>query len=637
MSRREGIADGRSPLPFAPQLSTPQISTPQLSGAEHSTPQLLTAGLSAPQRSGAGLSDAVLASPVISDPVVLAAARPAAPLAAAPLPAAPLSAAPLPAAPLPAAPLPAAPVPAALPAAPAVLGASAPPFPRGTAAVIPASLAVTKAAASVYEIVILGAGCAGLSACLALLEAGVSGPILMIDSRTEYLDDRTWCFWDVEPTRFTHLARARWTTWEVATASAVVRAESHPTPYVCLAASDFYTFALAALADAGSVEVRLGESAGEPVNETDGARVSTSTGVVHARHVLDCRGLPPLSREDVDPASTWIPQQFVGRHILSHRAVFDPGVCRLMDFSVDQSGGVRFMYVLPTSPFEALVEDVYMAETTADIERYRSEIDAYLLASFGLSPSEFTVLGEERGYIPMTDHTFVSRPSPNITRLGISGGATRPSTGYTFLGIQRSCRTAVDRIVEGTADVAQPPCSLLDTIFLRFLADHPSQAPRVFSLLFGRVETASLVRFLTERSGLLDHARLILALPKAAFLATAMRALAERWVARRSAGRSARRSVRARGEAEEVVAARRVAARRVPGRLKAEEVVAARRVAGREKAEEVVAARRVPGRVSGRFAAGPSALRARTLFRRAPRAVFTAAGAGTPSRPPHGG
>jgi hypothetical protein len=46
--------------------------------------------------------------------------------------------------------------------------------------------------------------------------------------------------------------------------------------------------------------------------------------------------------------------------------------------------------------------------------------------------------------------------------------------------------------------------------------------------MFGRVDTSSLVRFLTERSGVLDHARLILALPKLPFLRSAAKVLARR-------------------------------------------------------------------------------------------------------------
>ena len=402
--------------------------------------------------------------------------------------------------------------------------------PRGVAASIPEPLSTRRLDVDVFDIAILGAGCAGLSSCLALLEAGFSGPIVLIDSRRTYLDDRTWCFWDVEPTPFSHLARARWDTWKVASADTAVEVSAPTTPYLCLAATDFYRFALDSIAAFPNVELRLGESVGDLRDDDDLAHVITAAGVLRARHLVDSRGFSASHEQiaDARASSTWVAQQFLGLHIVADRPVFDPTECTLMDFDVDQSGGLRFMYVLPTSTSEALIEDVYMADTLLDADGYHGEIEQYLLQEFGLQRAEYEVVGQERGYIPMTDHRFTRRVSPRITALGTAGGATRPSTGYTFLAIQRSVVDLVDRIIGGAPDAVEPSCSLLDAVFLRFLADHPKSAPRIFSLLFGRVPTPSLVRFLTERSGMRDHLRLILALPKIPFLRTAVKVLATR-------------------------------------------------------------------------------------------------------------
>lgn len=403
---------------------------------------------------------------------------------------------------------------------------------RGSLAAIPESLLPHREVA-VYDVAILGAGCAGLSACVALLEAGMTGSIVLIDARDDYRDDRTWCFWDVEPTPFSHLARATFDTWFVRDDATAVRVEAPETPYLCLAATDFYSHALATIALYPNVELRLGQRVADLVDhplpdELYGlVSVATAEGPVRARHVVDSRGFSTGSAEAIEAkrASTWVPQQFVGIHIVADRPVFDPGECRLMDFGVDQSGGLRFMYVVPTSPFEALVEDVYMSETDLRRAGYFVEIEDYLLAEFGLASAEFRVIAEEGGYIPMTDHGFVRHPSSHVTRLGMLGGATRPSTGYTFLGIQRSCRRLVDSLIGDGVDVTEPACSLLDSIFLRFLSDRPDLAPKVFRLLFERVQIESLVRFLTERSGAGDHLRLILALPKLPFLVTAWKVM----------------------------------------------------------------------------------------------------------------
>lgn len=409
------------------------------------------------------------------------------------------------------------------------------PLARGAKVPVPASLLIDIPGTSVYDVVILGAGCAGLSLCLALLEHGATGPILLVDSRVEYADDRTWSFWDLEPTRFTHLARARWSTWGVGTKDGVVRSSALSTPYVSLAANDFYREALARLAEHPNVRMLLGEGALGYRPIAEGLEVETPRLRVRGAQLVDSRGLRPAARELAEAAtrSTWIPQKFVGWHVVASRPVFRPDECLLMDFDVDQSRGLRFGYVLPVSATESLVENVYLSDARVTEAEHRVELEAYLLTKFGLEAGSYTVLGDEHGNIPMTDHVFERRPMPGVTVLGTLGGATRPSTGYAFLRIQRSSEAAALRMLgsaggmDGGADASsrvRTPrtvrVSLLDRVFLRFLADHPERAPLVFARMFGRVPADSLVRFLSDASTPADIARLILALPKGWFLAS---------------------------------------------------------------------------------------------------------------------
>lgn len=381
-----------------------------------------------------------------------------------------------------------------------------------------------------YGFVILGAGCSGLSLCHYLLEEGVDAPILILDRRTSFEDDRTWCFWDVEPTPFTHLAHKEWSSWTFSSEGGSVVQTTSRYPYKCLAGRDFYEHALARLAEHPSVTVRLGEEVLGLVEEGGEVRVETSAGGVRAGHVFDGRGLPPGSAafEEARRQSVWVPQEFLGRRVRTRRDVFDPGHCVLMDFSVDQSRGLRFAYVLPTGEREALVENVYLSEAGASRDEHRAEVGAYLESSYGLGPEEYEVTGEERGYIPMTDHRFPRRLGENIYNIGMLGGEVRPSTGYTFLRIQRYCRELARSVAAGSeppARVHPRRLDLLDGIFLRFMKESPGDCPEVYRKMFAGVPPDALVRFLTEGSTPLDEARLIKALPKKPFLGVVLRSL----------------------------------------------------------------------------------------------------------------
>lgn len=387
-----------------------------------------------------------------------------------------------------------------------------------------------------YKYVILGAGCSGLSLCYYLLDLGVEDPILLLDRRRELADDRTWCFWDVEPTPFSHLASRRWYSWSLHADGGSVTQTTGRYPYLRVRSADFYEYAVRSLEAHPNVTLRMGEEVLDHRPVPGGVRVETSEGAYEAETVFDGRGLPPGSPhfEKARKEATWVPQKFLGQRVRAGRTVFDPERCTLMDFSVDQRRGLRFMYVLPFTRDTALVENVYLSEAEAGPEEYRAGIRAYLQDAYGLSGSEYEVSGEEKGYIPMTSYEFPRRLGERVYSIGMLGGETRPSTGYTFLRIQRYCRSLAESLagpggrLEVPARTDSRRYDLLDALFLRFMHEHPERCPEIYRQMFAGVPADALVRFLTEKSSPLDEARLIKALPKTPFIGLALRTALEK-------------------------------------------------------------------------------------------------------------
>lgn len=165
-----------------------------------------------------------------------------------------------------------------------------------------------------YAHVIMGAGCAGLSLCYYLLERGVRDPILILDKKERFEDDRTWCFWDVEPTPFSRLAVKRWSSWSVRAGGRNLVHTTGRYPYLCLPSSEFYAYALARIAARDNVTVRLGEGVEGYKEVADGVLVRTSGGVYSAGSVFDGRGLPPGSPlfERARASRRWVSQKFLG-------------------------------------------------------------------------------------------------------------------------------------------------------------------------------------------------------------------------------------------------------------------------------------------------------------------------------------
>lgn len=360
---------------------------------------------------------------------------------------------------------------------------------------------------------ILGAGCAGLSLACALLDAGVDEPITLVDARTDFGRDRTWCLFDVRATPFADLATHRWTTWEIG--GVACHDDRHP--YVRLDSPDVYAVALRRLERAPNVELRLGEA----VRSIGDGSVVTDRGVLRAARVYDALSLGSPGLRGLRPQA-W--QTFLGHEVTVAEPVFDPGVATLMDFDVPQPrGGVAFLYVLPFDERRALVEHTVIGTHAVPAAERRRVIEGFLERR---GAGARTVTHRERGAIPMTTGPLARPGARHAIPIGTAGGAVRPSSGYAFGRIQAQVAGVVADVIAGRtpdARVGSPRTGAMDAIFLRVLAAEPERFPAHFRRLAERVPAAALARFLGDAGTVLDDARIVAALPKTPFAAAALR------------------------------------------------------------------------------------------------------------------
>jgi len=384
-----------------------------------------------------------------------------------------------------------------------------------------------------YRYIILGAGAAGLSLCHALIERGVRDPILIVDQKVAFADDRTWCFWNVHPTPFTHLASHCWHEWDVFDGAGARAAQMSPAVgYACLRSRDFYAHVLELARQCGNVTLALGLPVEGCRSEDDQAVVEAGGGRYEADYVFD-------SRLPTSPDGDMLTQRFFGQFVRTQAPCFDTTRCTLMDFRVTQENGLHFLYTLPFSPTEALVEDTYIQDGKAARpapEQHRAEISAYLARRRGLT--EFTVTREEAGAIPMTTRPFSKRDG-RVFFIGTAGGCTKPSSGYTFLRIQEQCRQLADAAAWGTLggfreSLAPARYRFFDAVFLQVLRDDPAAFPGYFQRLFARVPPEALTAFLSETGTWRSDSQIIRSLPLGPFLLAAMKSLPG--VARRPPG-----------------------------------------------------------------------------------------------------
>ena len=386
------------------------------------------------------------------------------------------------------------------------------------------------------DALILGGGCAGLSLAVHVVEAarraGRACPrVLVVEPRTAYTRDRTWCAWRMIDHPFAAAVSRRWTRWAVQDGPRrVVRGSDHH-PYEHIPADAFYALAQARLAAAPQVELRLGVRVDAVVERGDHVQVETSAGPLRVARVFD--GRPGLAAADTGVAEVSLLQHFVGWEIEAARDCFDPEVAEMMDFSVSQARGLHFMYVLPATPRRALVEATYISAGPLPAAQYEADIRGYLLRKHGLGA--FTVRFSEAGQIAMSTRPAVPRASPRVVHIGLRGGLAKPSTGYAFQAIQRFSAGLAARIVARPGAPVEPPpprppaAVAMDRVFLSYIERRPERAPALFVDLFEKLPPDLLCRFLSDHGGPLDGLRVMASTPLAQMTAEVLRSRA-RWL-----------------------------------------------------------------------------------------------------------
>lgn len=357
------------------------------------------------------------------------------------------------------------------------------------------------------DVVIVGAGAAGLSLAYHLCAPGGAVPlsVVLVDAPPGPLrpPPRTWCYWEPPGGAYDAALAASWPRLRVRAADGTPT-PTDPSPYrYKMLRSDAFE-ALAGRRLSGAPAFRRTEATVTAVRDTPGggAEVLGPHGqvIVRGRQVFDSR--PPRR---LPPARTTLLQHFTGWFVRTERPAFDPTTADLMDFRTPQpTRGLSFGYVLPLDRQTALVEYTEFSPAPLATEEYRRALDHYTREVLKLG--EFRVTAQERGVIPMTDGHFPRSAGRSVYRIGTAGGATRPSTGYTFAAVQRQSRAVADQLRAGRELRMPTPYGAwpraMDAVMLRALDSGRVDGADFFTRLFRGVPAARLLRFLDGSSHL---------------------------------------------------------------------------------------------------------------------------------------
>lgn len=375
---------------------------------------------------------------------------------------------------------------------------------------------------SSYDYIITGAGCAGLSLVAHLIHTGQAAgkKILVIDEQDKNEQDRTWCFWETEPGLFEDIVYRQWDELWFHGQEYSRLLTIDPYRYKMIRGIDFYDYCRQLILQCPDIEW-IKARVDRVQNAGGRAEVILAAKKVQADYVFNSI---LFSKPELNNRELLLYQHFKGWTVKMDKPVFEAGQATLMDFRTGQQHGTAFVYVMPLSATEALVEYTLFTPQLLQQEAYDQAIKEYLHTHYPGVP--YQVGGSEYGIIPMTNYRFPPADG-RLVHIGTAGGDTKASSGYTFQFIQKRCAAIAKALKENNyhlleAGSQQRKFRFYDSVLLNVLYKKRMPGATVFSRLFRKNDPARILRFLDNSSSLADDIRVIRSLPALPFLKAAV-------------------------------------------------------------------------------------------------------------------
>ena len=376
-----------------------------------------------------------------------------------------------------------------------------------------------------YDYIIIGAGCAGLSLLMRLMDDPdfFAKKVLVIDKERKENNDRTWCFWERGKGYFESILHRTWNDVVIKSVENSLTLAMDAYRYKMIRGIDFYQYCFKRLLSAGNIDYRV-EHVSDISNNNGLVTITTAAGSleVNAGFVFSS----VFAKPDIIQNKYYLLQHFKGWVITTKSDTFTPSRALLMDFSVDQKNyPAAFAYVLPLSATQALVEYTIFSEDVLAQEAYDSALEKYI--RHNLNIEEYSVDHSEFGVIPMTNHQFPLYKN-SVYYIGAAGGQTKPSTGYTFQFIQKQAAHLASVLTRGGN--IKPVHALFssrfywyDSILLNVLSTKKMKGSDVFMRLFQRVPASLIFKFLDNETSFLEELKILRSMPAGKFLPAAIK------------------------------------------------------------------------------------------------------------------
>jgi len=371
----------------------------------------------------------------------------------------------------------------------------------------------------IYDFVFIGLGASNSLILLSLIRKGLikDKKIAVFEPDNKSNNDKTYCFWaNADSSIVNELSSIISKSFNSISVNDAKTENIETCPYHYIRSIDLYNLTTKLLQKA-KIEIHR-KSIKEFTTDNSFNLLHTENGTFYTRLTFDSR---PPSLSSIPENEIHLYQSFLGWHVKTEKKVFQKDTFEMMNFNIDQNKFTQFMYVIPFSANEALVEFTRFGAEKIELSYAATVLNEYIIKEFG----EFEKLEEEIGCIPMTTFFNPSNQNVRVLNTGARANLIKPSTGYGFKKMFEFAQLVTDRIEAADLNkfnqISLPSKArfkFYDRLLLIILLYWPSNGKKIFLRLFSKHSSTSIFSFLDEKTTLLEELKIFLSLPKKPFL-----------------------------------------------------------------------------------------------------------------------
>ncbi len=325
---------------------------------------------------------------------------------------------------------------------------------------------------------------------------------------------KTWCFWHKGNHPLQHLITSSWDNVRFTDQQLTISQSIHPYTYSSITGKDFFEYFLNVfLPQFPNIKIIKDEVKNIIKNSESLSKVICNNSVYYSSTVYSS-----LVEKEFYEAPIFLWQHFKGWHIVTEEDVFEKNTMTLMDFSDSLQNSFDFVYILPYSGNEALIEFTAFSNEIWDDDFYLEILNKHI--SNKLNGVKYKILSTEKGKIPMAHYNHRALGNSGEIFIGNAAGKIKATSGYGFEKMQLDSARLASNYFKGTISTKSPTkrFKFYDKLLLKIISDEPEKAVSIFGKLFKHTPIRLILKFLYEETNLIEEFLIFKRLPRFPFI-----------------------------------------------------------------------------------------------------------------------